>query len=117
MRRSGKFVRPVLRFLASVLITIGILMLLDAVLTVTWQEPVSAYFAHQDQNQLKGELKQELPQVELDKRLLTSVRDPHAKLSRLAALAKGRARTGHAIGRINLPKIGAHYAVVQGTDV
>src|SRR3954469_25896443 len=117
MRRSGKFVRPVLRFLASVLITSGILMLVDAVLTVTWQEPVSAYFAHQDQNALKKELKGELPQTALDKRLLGSVRDEHVKLKRLAGLAKGRAHAGHAIGRISLPKIGAHYVVVQGTDV
>src|SRR5213079_700539 len=65
MRSSGKIVRPVLRFVASVLITSGILMLVDAVLTVTWQEPVSAYFAHQDQNRLNQELKSELPQVEL----------------------------------------------------
>jgi sortase A len=116
MRRSGKIVRPVLRFVASVLITSGILMLIDAVLTVTWQEPVSAYFAHQDQNRLNRELKGELPQVALDKRLLGSVRDEHVRLKRLAGLARGRAHTGHAIGKISLPKIGAHYAVVQGTD-
>src|SRR3954462_4860913 len=117
MRRSGKIVRPVLRFVASVLITSGILMLVDAVLTVTWQEPVSAYFAHQDQNALKKELSGELPQTALDKRLLGSVKDERLKLKRLAGLAKGRAKTGHAIGRISLPKIGAHYVVVQGTDV
>jgi sortase A len=116
MRRSGKIVRPVLRFVASVLITSGILMLVDAVLTVTWQEPVSAYFAHQDQNRLNRELKGELPQVALDKRLLGSVRDEQKRLKGLAGLARGRAHTGHAIGKISLPKIGAHYAVVQGTD-
>ena len=117
MRPSGKMVRPVLRFVASVLITSGILMLVDAVLTVTWQEPVSAYFAHQDQNQLKKELAADLPQTQLDKRLLGSIRDQSKRLETLAGLAKGRARTGHAIGKINLPKIGAHYVVVQGTDV
>jgi len=116
MRRSGKIVRPVLRFVASVLITSGILMLVDAVLTVTWQEPVSAYFAHQDQNRLNQELKSELPQVELDKRLLGSVRNERVRLERLAGLAKGRAHKGHAIGKIRIPKIGARYAVVQGTD-
>src|SRR5213079_275692 len=116
MRSSGKIVRPVLRFVASVLITSGILMLVDAVLTVTWQEPVSAYFAHQDQNRLNQELKSELPQVELDKRLLGSVRNERVRLERLAGLAKGRAHKGHAIGKIRIPKIGARYAVVQGTD-
>jgi sortase A len=116
MRRSGKIVRPVLRFVASVLITSGLLMLVDAVLTLTWQEPVSAYFAQQDQNHLKQELKTELPQVALDKQLLGSVRNQRVKLDRLAGLTRGRARTGHAIGTIRIPAIGARYAVVQGTD-
>src|SRR3954465_4476532 len=117
MRRSGKFVRPVLRFLASVLITSGILMLVDAVLTVTWQEPVSAYFAPQDQNALKKELRGRPPPTQLDKRLLGSVKDQRAKLQGLARLAKGRAHPGHAIGRTTLPKIGAPSVVVQGTDL
>jgi sortase A len=116
MRRSGKIVRPVLRFVASVLITSGLLMLVDAVLTLTWQEPVSAYFAQQDQNHLNQELKTDLPQTELDKQLLGSVHDNRARLKGLAGLARGRAHTGHAIGTIRIAKIGAHYAVVQGTD-
>ncbi len=116
MRRSGKIVRPVLRFVASVLITSGILMLVDAVLTVTWQEPVSAYFAHQEQNDLKGELKRDAPQVEADKRAVASIRDQRERLKRLAILARRRADTGHAIGTIRIPRIGAKYAVVQGTD-
>jgi sortase A len=116
MRRSGKIVRPVLRFVASVLITSGLLMLVDAVLTLTWQEPVSAYFAQQDQNHLNQELKTDLPQTELDKQLLGSVHDNRARLKGLAGLARGRAHTGHAIGTIRIGKIGAHYAVVQGTD-
>src|SRR5256885_16294327 len=104
MRRSREMVRPVLRFVASVLITSGILMLVDAVLTVTWQEPVSAYFAHQDQTALKKELKGELPQTALDKRLLGSVRDEHVRLRRLAGLAKGRAHARPAIRRVRLPQ-------------
>jgi sortase A len=116
MRRSGKFVRPVLRFVASVLITSGILMLIDAVLTVTWQEPVSAYFAQQDQDGLNKELRREEPQVEADKRSVASIKDERARLRRLAALARRRARAGHAIGTIRIRKIGARYAIVQGTD-
>ena len=37
-----------------------------------------------------------ITQTALDKRLLGSVKDQHVKLERLAGLAKGRARTGHA---------------------
>jgi sortase A len=116
MRRSGKIVRPVLRFVASVLITSGILMLIDAVLTVTWQEPVSAYFAQQEQDGLNKELKLDAPLAAADKRSVASIRDQRLRLARLATLARRRAATGHAIGTIRMPKLGAHYAVVQGTD-
>ena len=68
MMRRRKIVRPILRFLASVLITSGILMLADAALTLTWQEPVSAYFAQRSQDHLNQELRREAPQVEADKR-------------------------------------------------
>src|SRR3954454_25165153 len=116
MRRSGKIVRPVLRFVASVLITSGILMLVDAVLTVTWQEPVSAYFAQQSQDHLNDELKQDAPLAAADKRTVASIRDERLRLRRLAGLAKRRAHAGHAIGTIRIPRIGAKYAVVHGTD-
>ena len=116
MRRNGKIMRPVLRFIASVLICSGILMLIDAALTVTWQEPVSAYFAQRSQDGLNNELKLELPQVEADKRLVASIRNERLRLKRLATLARKRARTGHAIGTIRMPSLGAHYAVVEGTD-
>jgi sortase A len=118
MSRSGKIVRPTLRFLASVLITSGILMLVDAALTLTWQEPVSAYFAQRSQDRLNAELKREAPEVEADKRTVASIRGDAARLKRLAQLARRRARTGHAIGTIRLPSHagGKHYAIVQGTD-
>jgi sortase A len=116
MRGSGKFVRPVLRFVASVLITSGILMLVDAALTVTWQEPVSAYFAQQDQNGLKKELKKDAPQVALDAQQLRSIPNPMIRLERLAERSRKRAKTGHAIGIIRIPKIGRRDAIVQGTD-
>ena len=116
MRRSGKILRPVLRFVASVLITSGILMLVDAVLTVTWQEPVSAYFAGQEQSGLKNELKKDAPQVALDVKELRSIPNPLIRLKRLAERSRKRAETGHAIGIIRIPKIGRHDAIVQGTD-
>jgi sortase A len=116
MRRSGKIVRPVLRFIASVLITSGILMLVDAVLTVTWQEPVSAYIAQRQQDGLKSELTRDKPQVALDVQQLRSIPNPIDRLEKLAARSRKRARTGHAIGIIRIPRLGARYAVVQGTD-
>lgn len=116
MQRSRQIVRPALRFIASVLITTGVLMLVDAALTVTWQEPVSAFFAEQGQDSLKGELRGAAPAVANDRRSLGSVRGDAARLQKLAELSKRRAKAGHAIGVIRLPTLDRQYAVVQGTD-
>src|SRR2546421_9879966 len=56
MSNFGRIVRPVLRFVASVLITSGILMLADAGLTLAWQEPISAFIAAREQDQLRHQL-------------------------------------------------------------
>ena len=109
-------VRPALRFVASVLITSGILMFADAALTVTWQEPVSAFLAQRQQGQLDDELKGQGAQVERDERSLASIRDERERLRRLAILARKRARKGHAIGTIRLPRPKRDYAVVEGTS-
>ena len=40
-------VRAVLRFVASVLMVSGVLLIADAGVTLAWQEPVSAFMAEQ----------------------------------------------------------------------
>jgi sortase A len=116
MRRSGKIARPILRFVASVLITSGILMLIDAALTVTWQEPVSAFLAQRQQDSLGDELSEQDKLVAADEREVASIKGDRKRLARLAELAKARARTGEAIGRIRIPSLDRDYVVVQGTD-
>lgn len=107
-----------LRFVASVLITSGILMLFDAGLTVAWQEPVSAYFAQREQNRLGDKLDVDANGiVAREKLLVASIRDVKRRLARLGALERKRATTGRPVGRIKIPKIGASYVVVQGTDL
>jgi sortase A len=108
----------VLRFVASVLITSGILMLADAGLTLAWQEPVSAYLAQRQQDKLGKRLDVDARGVVArEKLLVASIRDLKRRLARLGALERRRAETGKPIGRIKIPKIGASYVVVQGTDV
>jgi sortase A len=108
----------VLRFVASVLITSGILMLCDAGLTVAWQEPVSAYMAQREQSRLDDRLEVDAKGiVAREKLLVASIRDVKRRLARLGALERERATEGRPIGRIKIPKIGASYVVVQGTDL
>jgi sortase A len=108
--------RPVLRFLASVLITSGVLMLIDAGLTVTWQEPVSAFLAQRQQDKLDHELRGQVAQVARDQETLAEIRNRRVRLRRLAKLSRERAHPGHAIGTIRLPRPKRHYAVVEGTN-
>jgi sortase A len=85
--------RPVLRFVASVLIVSGVLLIADAAATLLWEEPVSALVAERQQSKLEEAL------VEPPERVLRKNPLP-----------------GDAIGRIALPAIGVKDYVVEGTD-
>ena len=55
-RRIG----PTLRTLSTVLILSGLLLIADALLTVTWQEPLSALYSRVSQGSLAEQLTVEM---------------------------------------------------------
>ena len=87
-------VRPVLRFVASVMMVSGVLLIADAAITLLWQEPVSAYVANQHQQELR-----------------TAFVDPPQRVIRRQPLK------GDSIARIEIPSIGVDEYVVEGTDL
>jgi sortase A len=87
-------VRAALRFVASVMMVSGTLLIADAGVTLLWQEPVSAYVAGQHQETLKK-----------------AFFDPPRRVVRREPLK------GDSIARIDIPKIGVREYVVEGTDV
>ena len=96
-KQRTPYVRAVLRFVASVMMVSGALLIADAGLTLAWQEPISAYTAGREQNKLEKQL------VKLPAK---KVRDK-----------KERAELkGDAIARIELPAIHKTTVVVEGTD-
>jgi len=95
------------------MITSGLLMVTDALLTVAWQEPVSALLAGREQGRLDAQLAIAGRRATRERRRL----GPDAPYARLAARHARRLRTGDAVGRIELPTLGRSYAVVEGTDV
>lgn len=106
--------RAVWRFIASVAIVTGLLLIADVVVTLAWQEPISALIAQRAQDRLGGQLKTLDRAVAVETR---TVRGPSPR--RLAALARREQRTvgtGHALGRIRLPTLHRSYVIVQGTD-
>ncbi|HEX2125226.1 MAG TPA: class E sortase [Thermoleophilaceae bacterium] len=117
MRPIGGWIRAVLRFVASVLIVSGVLMLADAGLTVAWQEPVSAFMAARDQGDLEDELSSGQSAADRDKLLTASIRDAKRRIRRLAGLAERRARDGRAVGRIEIPSLDRDYVFVEGTTL
>jgi sortase A len=110
--------RSTLRAVSTVLIVAGVLLLVDAGLTLVWQEPVSAFFAQQDQNRLSGQLKQlqKAPPTPLEQRALSALRVPRQRIAFLARTLRRRTPEGGAVGRIRIPKIGASFVVVNGTS-
>lgn len=85
--------RAVLRFAASVMMVSGALLITDAGITLLWQEPVSAFVAQRQQEQLKEALF-----------------DPPPRVIRREPLE------GDAIARLEIPAIGLSEYVVEGTD-
>ena len=110
--------RAVLRTLSTVLIISGALLLVDAGLTVAWQEPVSALYARMTQNRLGGDLTdlERAQPTPIEQRALKRLPTQARKLAFLARSLKRRLQPGDAAGRILIPSIGAKYVVVDGTD-
>jgi sortase A len=90
----------------------GVLLLADAALTLTWQEPVSAFMASREQAALDDDLNRLDEQAAADRRSA-----PKADLDELARLQRRRDDKGDAVGRIRMPTLGRSYVVVEGTDV
>lgn len=107
--------RRLLRDLASVLILSASLLAVDVVVTLVWREPVTAVIgtikrAAIDQRYLRIEL------TGLDRHALSSLTSMGQRIAFLAREEQRDVGTGAAIGRIVIPKIGADYEIVQGTD-
>ena len=110
--------RKPLRALSTVLIISGTLLLCDAGLTVAWQEPVSALYARIVQDRLGDDLR-DLELARPSARDLAALRSLASQRIRMAFLARALRRTarrGDAVGRIRIPRVGASFVVVDGSD-
>jgi sortase A len=87
-------VRTVLRFVASVMMVSGTLLIADAGVTLAWQEPISRFLSDRDQHRLETELRHPPPRV-----------------------LRRQPLKGDAIGKIELPAIHKTAFLVEGTDL
>jgi sortase A len=114
--------------LPALLVATGVLAVGDAVATVAWQEPVSAVWAAHEQHGLQGDLARldaayDTPAAAAAAARATATasaaQDPaRAAAARIAALAhtlESRTQGGKPLGELRIPRLDAHFVVVQGT--
>jgi sortase A len=111
-------VRRLIRDISSVLIISGVLLLIDAGVTLLWQEPVTAVIGLIKRGEIDKRFLSlnALPLSRLDQHALKGLRTNDARIRFLARRELRQISTGDAVGKITIKKIGASYDVVQGTD-
>ncbi len=107
-----------LRAFSTILIVAGCLLIADAGATLAWQEPLSAIYARITQDRLGNDLRslERVQPTELQLRALARLRTEQRRVTFLARALRRSVKTGAAIGRIRIPRIGISFVVVQGTD-
>ncbi len=110
--------RRLLRDLSSVLILSGLLLLIDAGVTLVWQEPVTAAIGLVMRGQVDTRYLSysTAPLSVIDREALAGLRSRRERIAYLARREQRQLRTGDAVGTITIAKLGASYTVVQGTD-
>lgn len=104
------------RIASTALVTAGLVILIDAGLTIVWKEPVSSYLAQASQSEAAEELSKLsedfAAEVEAE-----GIRPGRVK-QQVRALAKQfapRLEEGRPFGQIRIPAIDSDYTVVEGT--
>jgi sortase A len=106
------------RMLAYALIAIGALALVDAGVTLLWQEPITALYAKFEQDDLHSAL------AKIEARAAPSAAERHAlaqlpteaqRIELLAREFERHAKDGSPVGMIHIPKIEVNYVFVKGT--
>jgi sortase A len=112
------FPRRFLRIASWVLVVIGVLTLIDAGVTLVWQEPFTALYASFEQDRLSSSLGaiDRAPPDPAVSQQLSRIRQERQRIAVLASAFERHAKNGSAVGRIDIPRIGASFVVVKGTD-
>ena len=94
------------------------LLLADAVITLLWQEPVSALYAKLQQGRLDDDLAklEGTEPTATDRRVLSHLGTLDRKLAYASRALNRRTDDGDPLGRIRMNTIGVNSVVVAGTD-
>jgi sortase A len=117
MTTTAPRTRRTLRALSTVMIVAGVILLADAGVTLRWQEPVSAVYAHFQQDRLSDRLEtlERTPLAPAERRALDRIPDERRRLAFRARAFDRRLEPGDPMGRIVMPSIGVSEVFVEGT--
>lgn len=99
------------------LIATGVLLVLDAVVTIVWQEPVTAIYGAIRQGELGDDLEdlERAPLSAAERRALAALQANPERIAFLARSFRRRVDDGEPIARLRAPSIGLNQVVVEGT--
>jgi sortase A len=110
--------RRLVRRLATLFMVVGLLCIVDAVITLVWEEPISSLYASHRQGKLSGSLdrleRQPIPAAE--QAAVAKLPDAHRKIAYAARAFDRRTKNGEAIARLQIPRMKLTKVVVAGTD-
>jgi sortase A len=114
--RSRRWIGP--RALAVTMIVLGALALIDAGVTLVWQEPLSALYATLRQEHLSGALRavEHAPPTAAERQALASLTGEGTRIAFLARELQRHAGDGSPVARISIPRIDLNFVVVKGTS-
>jgi sortase A len=104
-------------FVGGLALLIGFVLMADALVTVVWQDPITAVFAQREQKSLGRKL-DAAEKTPLPASTLALVRKAGSDRQRMALLAgnlRGRTPAGDPLGRIAIPRMHANFVFVAGT--
>jgi sortase A len=106
------------RRLSTVLLVAGVLVLADAAATVLWMEPLTAIQTSLRQHGLRKDLAhlERRGPTPLEARALRGVTDSDRRIAILARSLAQHTAPGDAIARLKIPRLGADFVVVKGSD-
>jgi sortase A len=108
-------VRTVRRLLLLAGLVLGMALLVDGILTIVWQEPITALQQSRDQGALRTDLK-ELQQT-LAAAPQVARESSTARIRRQAlTLLQAKRPDGSALGSVDIPRIGLKTVFVESTD-
>jgi sortase A len=107
---------PLIRRLGTLLLVLGVLAVAWAIVVWRWQDPFTALYTKYQQHRLADQYEQVVRDFDSARLDGASLAAAQREIAAEARRYRRRAKVGHAIGRIKIPRLGLNMILVDGTD-